>query len=270
MPEQFVVPDGQAQLLFVHTRLAKQTCAQNPQFSLSFCRSTHELPHLARPEPQLIAHAPLLHTCPPMQRFPHAPQFCALDCKSVQTWPIIPAGHASVPAAHAQLPLVHVAPNAHWFPQLPQLPLLVWRLTQVLPMRPEHDVSPVVQPVWHAPATHMFPPPQRTPHDPQLFGSLCVLVHCPLHIASPPPQMHIPVVQLAPGPHAFPQVPQSNGSVARSTHALLQLVCPALHDVVHTPAAQTFPAAHVVPQPPQFRGSLCVSVHTPLQRIPLL
>jgi hypothetical protein len=174
LPAQFVVPAGHAQLLFVQTRFARHTCAQNPQFSLSFCKSTHELPQRASPEPQFTTHAPLLHTCPFMQRLPHAPQFCALDCTSEQTGPIGPAEHADIPVGHAQLPPLHDAPNAHWFPQLPQLPVLVWRLTHVVPIRLEHDVSPVVHPCWHWPATHMLPPPHRIPHDPQLFGSLCV------------------------------------------------------------------------------------------------
>ncbi len=238
-PEQLLVPAGQAQLLFMQTRLPRHTCAQKPQLSLSFCKSTHEFPHRARPEPQLLEHAPLLQTCPIMQRFPHDPQLPALDCKSTHAcWPM-PTEQTVVPGVQRQLPFMHDAPNGHWFPHAPQLPLLVWRSTQTLPIRAMHDVCPVGHPIWHAPLMHWLPPPQRLLHVPQLRGSVCVSVHCPLQLCSPPPHMQLPFVQLAPAPHALLHAPQSKGFVCRFTHALPHLVVPAAHESVHAPSEHT-------------------------------
>jgi hypothetical protein len=51
MPEQSVVPFGQAQLPLAHTRLPAQIWEQNPQLLLSFVRSMHALPQRASPAP---------------------------------------------------------------------------------------------------------------------------------------------------------------------------------------------------------------------------
>jgi hypothetical protein len=73
-PAQLVVPAGQAQPPFEHTRFPAQFSAQKPQLFLSFWRSTHALPHLASPEPQFVEHVPALQTSPIMQRLPQVPQ----------------------------------------------------------------------------------------------------------------------------------------------------------------------------------------------------
>lgn len=271
MPEQFVEFAGHAQLPPEHTRFDKQTCAQKPQLYLSVWRSTHALPQRARPDPQFVAHAPLLHTWPFMQRLPHVPQLRGSLWRIVQIDPPMgPPAHVDSPAGQRQLPFVHVAPAGHWLPQLPQLPLLVSKSTHVVPMRAMHEVRPAEQPCWQLPLRHIWPRMQRLPHAPQLFGSVDTSVHWFVQYVCPPPHVHMPAVQLPPVPHAFAHAPQSNGSVWRLTHEPPQSVVPAPHDVVQWPAEQTWFALHTTPQPPQLRGSLCESTQTPLQRTPLL
>jgi hypothetical protein len=273
-PAQSVVPCGQAQLPIEHTRFPAQFSPQKPQLLLSFSRSTHALPHFASPEPQFVEHVPALQTRPIMQRLPHVPQSCPLVCRFTHISAIMNMTvHAVSPAGHTHVPPWHAPPNGHPLPHAPQFALLVFRFTQVMPIIPNppgHDVSPVGQPAWQVPFTHMLPMPQWTPHAPQLRGSLLVSVHWPMHVVSAALHVHIPFTHEAPVPQIVPQVPQSKGSVVRSTQALLQSVSPFPQINAQMPEEQTHPAPHAIPQPPQFLGSLCVSVQTPLHRRPLL
>jgi hypothetical protein len=217
-PAQSVVPEGQAQLLFTHTRLAPQICPQNPQLVLLFVRFTHELPHRASPEPHAAEHMPMLQVSPIVQRLPHDPQLPPLDCRSTHAMPPPPGPpivmQAVSPAGHIHEPFMQGAPVGHWFPQPPQLAFDVSRSTHVMPLRPPgQEVNPVEQPVAQLPATHMLPPPQRLPQPPQFLGSVWVSVHWTPQRVSPPPQVHAPARQLAPVPHALLHIPQLEGSV---------------------------------------------------------
>ena len=120
------------------------------------------------------------------------------------------------------------------------------------------------------------PGPHELPQKPQLFGSVCVSMHCepqqllgalhgPHPIATQPPPTHV-----APGPHARPQRPQLFGSLAVFTHIVPQHVSNPGHRPPqaggrHTLATQGSPAGHVDPQLPQFSGSVVVSRQRPPQ-----
>jgi hypothetical protein len=64
----------------------------------------------------------------------------------------------------------------HFFPQVPQLSLSVFRSTQPFPQlsRPGRQVAEQV------PAEHASAPVHFTPHPPQLFGSTVVGMQAPL------------------------------------------------------------------------------------------
>jgi hypothetical protein len=86
------------------------------------------------------------------------------------------------------------------------------------------------------PAVHAIPPPQRMPHPPQLFESVCSLTHAPPHSVWPAVQfaMHVPAEHTRPAPHAMPHAPQLFGSLCVSTQTLLHSVLPPVH--AHAPA----------------------------------
>jgi hypothetical protein len=252
-----VVPEGQAQSLFTQTRLLAQTWAQKPQLFLSLVRLTQVRLHMARPAAQVVAHAPLLHTWPIMQRLPQAPQLPRSDCKFAQSMPQLVS-----PALQVQTLDTHVAPAGQRLPQLPQLRSSVCVSTQA-PAMP-HEVSPVGHPPVHVPPTHWLPGPQRVPQPPQSFGSVLVSTQAVPHIVVPVPHVHMLETQLAPFGHAVPQPPQFCGSLVSLTQALLQSVSPVPHEVVQTPAEHTWFAPHLLPQEPQLSGSLWVAVpHEP-------
>ena len=91
---------------------------------------------------------------------------------------------------------------------MPQLLLSVWVLTQA----PLHDVCPAAH--LHAPAWHVWPPLQATPHAPQLALSTWKSTHWPLHSALPGLQAQAPKRHIDSAGHVLPQAPQFLGSVA--------------------------------------------------------
>lgn len=110
-----------------------------------------------------------------------------------------------------------------------------------------------------------------TPHPPQLLGSLRVLAHCPLHVASPLAHTQVPPKHVAVPPHAFPQAPQLSGSRSRLAQTPLpQSVVappnpPPPQSAAHCRLLQTSPLGQALPQAPQLFGSLRTSTHAPLQ-----
>jgi hypothetical protein len=64
--------------------------------------------------------APSTHDAPPVQAFPHAPQWSLLVVTSTQTAPQLTS-----PAAHVHTPPTQSLPPVHTFLQAPQLLLLV-------------------------------------------------------------------------------------------------------------------------------------------------
>jgi hypothetical protein len=178
----------------------------------------------------------------------------------------MPPVQALSPEGHAHVPFVQDPPAAQAVPHVPQLPMLVWRSTQV----PLHIESPVAHPVVQTLFTHSSPIMQRLPQPPQLRGSLVGSMHAPPHIVVPVLQVQALDAQVAPVGHAVPHAPQSSGSFVRLTHELEQLVRPDAHVVVQTPAEQTWPVVQAFPQAPQLFTSPEVFVQTPLQRVPPL
>jgi hypothetical protein len=144
-------------------------------------------------------------------------------------------------------------------PQLPQLALLVCRLTHC----PLQLVVPLGQ--LHERLTHEAPPAQATPHPPQFFESIARSTQPPLHAVSPAPQPfpHTPALQTRFVPQALPQEPQFARSELVLTHVPLQMVWPVGH--VHIALMHVAPVAHTVPHAPQFLASVCVDVQEPLQ-----
>jgi hypothetical protein len=124
-PAQSVVPLGQAQSPFEQVRLLAQICEQKPQLSLSVRRSTHWLPHLASPDPQVIEQVPVLQTSPPVHRLPHVPQLAALVWRSTHSELPMKPVHSDSPVGHEQVPPEQLPPAGQAFPQLPQSALLV-------------------------------------------------------------------------------------------------------------------------------------------------
>jgi len=77
---------------------------QVPQFALSVCVSTHAPPHDLVPVGHDVAvvHAPPMHSRPPVQFVPHAPQLFGSVLRSTHPPPKPP--HAVVPGRQEQMP----------------------------------------------------------------------------------------------------------------------------------------------------------------------
>jgi hypothetical protein len=186
------------------------------------------------------------------------------------------------PEAQLQLPLLKMrgegqfavqepdwqcSPEAHEWPQVPQLALLL----SVLTHWPLQEVCPPEQP-WHEPPTQVWPGPQETPQPPQL-ELVETSVHTPLQLFWPDGQ----------GQHVDPQMywslPQQIPEPANPLqHALpLQPIVPTgQHEVPHwigfgseQPCGTHVCPEHVMPGPqawlqePQLNGSHWMSVQKP-------
>jgi hypothetical protein len=157
-----------------------------------------ELPHAipqARPPEQLFPEA----QAPPLQVW-SAPQHA-----TAVGLPSGPRVAQVEPEAQLQLPLLKMrgegqfavqepdwqcSPEAHEWPQVPQLALLL----SVLTHWPLQEVCPPEQP-WHEPPTQVWPGPQETPQPPQL-ELVETSVHTPLQLFWPDGQ----------GQHVDPQM----------------------------------------------------------------
>jgi hypothetical protein len=190
---------------------------------------------------------------------------------------------------------MHMSPPPQTTPHPPQL--FGSLLVSMQPLG--QQVSPVGQagPPLHMVGivqtlmTQVSPAGQTTPHPPQFFGSVAVLVHIASQQTSPVAQTphvggwQMPPAQLSPVGQAFPHLPQLFGSVSMSVQPVWQHCStpvqtgPPLHDIggVHTPPTHVSPVAQTSPHPLQFFGSVLVSVHplgqhcsTPVQTGPPL
>jgi hypothetical protein len=134
-----------------------------------------------------------------------------------------------------QKPVVQMSPAGQLTPHCPQFWGSLWRsvhvvrhsvplhdTTHVPPMHtwPMAQLASVVHAMAeHAPAVHVSPAAQMEPHAPQLFGSLWVSMHVPLHTTPLHPATHTPPM------HVWP--------MAQS----VSVVQP--EDVVHSPPTHT-------------------------------
>jgi hypothetical protein len=164
-------------------------------------------------------------------------------------------------------PAVHVEFGPQTVPQVPQLGLASFA-THLLP----HTIWPDGQ-LEQVPELHVSPVAHACPHDPQLLGSLEVLVQTPGLLAVMPQTTSVPghapqapAAHGCPTAHSLPQAPQLLASVCSFTQAPaplplppivtmlpVQSVSPAGH--VHAPPVHVAPVSHTNPQAPQLFGS---------------
>ncbi len=163
------------------------------------------------------------------------------------------------PDEHAGTPLatVQTVPHAPQFetsaPMLTSQPLAALRsqsakpALQVKPQVPEAQVDVALARAG-----------QTVPHEPQLFGSVAVLVHEPEQLMSPVAQVttHAPAEHTWPEAQRTPHMPQLLLSTRRSRHVPEQFVCPVGHTSVQTLDTQLCPVAQTRPHAPQLFTSL--------------
>ncbi len=121
---------------------------------------------------------------------------------------------------------------------------------------PPQQAWPLPPQATHVPLLQYDPDPQECPHVPQLFESVCVLLHVPLQLLSPVGQQ-MPLAQL---PLAHSPLPLHGSPLGSS---------------VHTPPTHCSVARQTVAHPPQWLRSVCRltqavphSVSPPAQLIP--
>jgi hypothetical protein len=98
-----------------------------------------------------------------------------------------------------------------------------------------------------APAVHVAPTGQTSPHPPQFKGSLVGSTQPPslqsavgaVHFGG----THFPSVHVSPSAQVPPQIPQFSGSLVISTHLPWQGTSSKLHDSSHAPVPTTVSAA---------------------------
>jgi hypothetical protein len=171
--------------------------------------------------------APPTHV-PPMQLWPHAPQFAL----SVPLMFVHAPPQVTSPLGHTQFEPEHDEPARcaeHASPQAPQL----FGSDDVLTHVPPHAVSPAGH--WHTPpfatlaqtspeTEHAPQVPPALPHDVVDWlpnASHVLPTQQPLQFV-PELQRHIPLVQVVPAPQTLPQPPQLLLSLKKSAHPPLQ------------------------------------------------
>lgn len=136
---------------------------------------------------------------------------------------------------------MHCSPVAQAWPQLPQLVVLVCRLTQVFAGPPGVDGQadwPEGHITVHTPLLQAWPGPQTLPQAPQFAPSDDSRVQrLPQRVYPwPPLQTHCPMLQpCAPAPQALPQLPQLFTSKLVLVQVPLQLVRKPAHIVTQLP-----------------------------------
>jgi hypothetical protein len=257
-PAHCVRPAAQSHVPFRQPPPPGQMVPQAPQFVLFVKVSTHAVAprrpaghDVKPPSPQPGVHIPPEQDVPAPQRAPHAPQLALSACGLTQVTPHCRSGE------QLQTPPTQLAPFAHWWPHVAQLSGSVDTSTQLL----LQFVS--ATPAALVPHKRVHAPFEQTgvvaghtlAHAPQLFGSLCVCVHTPLHRKPPLAQRHCPPWHAVPAAQRVPHEPQLVSLVVKSTHALPHWVPPATEQT-HAPAVQTVPPPQTRPQAPQLFGSL--------------
>lgn len=155
-------------------------------------------------------HALLVQLVPPVQTFPHAPQFASSLVVSMQELP-----HCVSPEPHceAHLPAEHTWVDPQTLPHAPQFFASEAVSVQALP-----HAMPFAQ--THAPSLHDAPLGQTVPHAPQFFASDPRSTHAWLQLVSPGVQspLHTPCEQTWLLLQTELQPPQCCGSEVGSTH----------------------------------------------------
>jgi hypothetical protein len=105
-----------------------------------------------------------------VQTTPHPPQLLLSVCVDTH-WPlqqVFGAPHETPPQEQAQTDGSKVSPGGH-------------EVDTHWPLQQTFGGPQETPPQLHAPATHSCPAGHTVPHPPQLFGSVWVLTHTPLH-----------------------------------------------------------------------------------------
>ena len=143
---------------------------------------------------------PLVHVAGLVHAWPQLPQFWS----SVWVFTHEPEQLLSVPQPEAppsgvlvlavQVPALQTWVLVQAVPQAPQLLLLVWRFTQLLPQA----VWPPVQLIWQTPPLQTWLVAQAWPQLPQFWWSPCSLTQVVPQSVSPVVQvvLHTPLVQV--------------------------------------------------------------------------
>jgi hypothetical protein len=239
--------------------------AHAPQWATLVFTFTHAPAQSVNPVLQAMPHAPAVHVgCPEGgtgQALVHEPQ--RFGSSSRTHWP----AQSPYPELQAtpHVPLVQTAAPfagaAQEFPHAPQCTTFALGSTHA----PAQDKVPGGHASMQSPPEQASVAPQRTPHPPQLPGSICAWTQAFPHRAKPGRQ----VKSQAPAWHrgtpndgavqALPQPPQCSGSVAVVLHAPAQSAAPAAHAGLHAPATHVeLPSSGGVQetsQPPQWARS---------------
>jgi hypothetical protein len=157
---------------------------QAPQLRLLLRTLTHAFPHMLRPAPVLhpAAQAPATHIEPAGHALPQPPQFRGSICVSEHD---VPQSVSLAPQTHWLA--TQLAPAGQGVLQAPQLSGSLVRSTHEPPQvdraePPSGAPASAAHVELQLPCAHTSPAAHASPQPPQLFGSLCVRMHWPLHL----------------------------------------------------------------------------------------
>jgi len=259
VPLQLVSPPPHTHAPFVQEAPVPHCVPHAPQSNGSLERSTHALLQLVVPPLHVVVQTPCEQTWPPVHTVAQAPQLFGSLCVSVQT----PLQRRPL-LKHWHLPPTHVVPDAHRFPQPPQLALSESSSTQVEP----HALSPLPHTSVQTLDTQVLLPEQVSLHAPQLSAFEVRSTQTPLQSLWPDGQVQTPPLHVAVAGHVLPQPPQLVVSELSLTHDAPHCVSPAPQVAVQLPFEQTDPVAQTWPHEPQSLGLDEVSTHTSPQSSP--
>jgi hypothetical protein len=213
----------------------------------------------------LLVQAPLVQVEPEAQAFAHLPQFF----ESVEVLAQVPEQLTSPPEqVVAQAPELQAWVPVHAWPQLPQLVVLDWVLTQV-PLVAGHSVCGLVQVTPHVPLLQAWPLGQAWAQLPQSWLLVWRFTQAFEQAVRPPVQLvpQVPFEQVWPLAQALPQAPQFVLLVLVSTQALLQSVWLLAQLLVQVPLEQPWPLVQAWPQLPQSALVVWRLTHCPEQLV---
>ena len=194
-----------------------QTLKQLPQLAGSLSGLTHTPLQSIRGAAHWLTHLALMHS----SLVPHA-RLQSLQCIGLvlTSTQLLPHFFRPPEQKPTQAPVWQSCPDAHCFPQAPQLLASVSVLVQTLP----HDLAGGRQP--HVPLLQLSIPAQTMGQVPQCSLSVWRFTQLPPQSESGAVQVpaQTPVLQTLPVPQAFPQAPQLAGSVLSTTQAAPQRI----------------------------------------------
>ena len=272
----------------VDTCGSAQTVPQAPQFvgsmEVRVQNAVTPVPHVARPAPQVVPHAPAEHTWPAEHAMPQLPQLVLSVRVSVSQPSLGTPLQSAKPAAHPPVGITHAPAThdcadtcgrAHAAPHAPQFAVEVCvSVSQPFGATPSQSPKEGLQRTTvHIPAVHpstvVFGSAQTAPQPPQLLGSMRVSAQrvtppSPPHVTRGGAQVvpHAPPEHTCPAPHVVPHAPQLALSVCRFAQLAPHTVSPAPQFGRHVPAEHAWPAGQCVPHAPQLWSSVRRFTHS--------